>query len=68
MTTISIAYEVSEEKFQQISQMVADQEIRNVNFNGEDFQIERGDFTGIDGDEYSHVELMSAIQTIIAGY
>lgn len=65
MTTISIAYEVSEEKFQQISQLVADQEISNVDFNGEDFQIERGDFTSIDKDDAEYVTLLNKINDII---
>ena len=68
MTTISIAYEVSEEKFQQIAQMVADEEIRNVNFNGEDFQLERGDFTSIDKEDAEYVALMNKINNIILGY
>lgn len=68
MTTISIAYDVSEEKFQQIAKMVADEEIRNVNFNGEDFSLERGDFTSIDKDDAEYVVLMKKINNIILGY
>jgi hypothetical protein len=65
MTTISIAYEVSEEKFQQISQMVADQEIHNVNFNGEDLEVARGDFTCIDKDDAEYIVLLNKINDII---
>ena len=68
MTTISIAYDVSEEKFQQIAQMVADEEIRNVNFNGEDFSIERADFTCIDKEDAEYVVLLNKINHIIRGY
>jgi hypothetical protein len=68
MTTITIAYEVPADKFQAIQQMVSQEEVRNVNFNGEDFNVERGDFTSIDSEEAEHVVLLGKVQDIIHGY
>lgn len=68
MTTIIIAYEVSNDKVETIKTMVESQQIHNVNFNGEEFTIERGDFTSIDKDEAEHIKLLNKIQDIIQGY
>ncbi|SVM42915.1 hypothetical protein [Klebsiella pneumoniae] len=68
MTTITIAHEVSNDKVETIKTMVESQQIHNVNFNGEEFTIERGDFTSIDKDEAEHVKLLNKIQDIIHGY
>lgn len=68
MTTISIAYEVSEDKFQQIEQLVAAEEVSNVNFNGEDFSVERSDFTSIEKEDAEYVILLGKINEIINGY
>ncbi|WP_456309790.1 hypothetical protein [Serratia proteamaculans] len=67
MTTITIAYEVSQEKLQQIEQLVAAEEIHNVNFNGEDFSVGRGDFTSIDKEDADYLILLSKINEIING-
>lgn len=67
MTTISIAYEVPVDKFQQIEDLVSAEEIHNVNFNGEDFSVERGDFTSIDNDDAEYVILLGKINQIIVG-
>ena len=68
MTTITIAYEVSAEKFQTIAALVEEQQTHNVNFNGEEISIERGDFTQIDEDGAEYVQLLNKIQDIILGY
>ncbi len=68
MTTITIAYDVSNDKVETIKTMLESQQIHNVNFNGEEFSIERGDFTSIDKDEAEHVKLLNKIQGIIHGY
>lgn len=69
MTTITIAHEVSADKVEAIQQMLNHEEINNVNFNGENFTVERGDFTSIDSDDDAqYVVLLGKIQDIILGY
>lgn len=68
MTTITIAYEVSTAKLQAITNMVEEEQTHNVNFNGEEFSIERGDFTQIDKDDAEYVQLLNKIQDVILGY
>lgn len=68
MTTITIAYEVSADKVQAIQNMVNQEQMRNANFNGETFKIERGDFTSIDKDDAEYVILLGKAQDIILGY
>lgn len=68
MTTITIAYEVSNEKVQSIKSLVEKEQIHNANFNGEQFVIERGDFTCIDKDDAEYVKLFRKIQDIVNGY
>lgn len=68
MTTITIAYEVSADKFQQIEQLVASEEIHNISFNGEEFSVERGDFTAVDKEDADYVILLAKINEIIHGY
>ena len=68
MTTITIAYEVSTAKLQAITNLVEEEQAHNVNFNGEEFAIERGDFTQIDKDDAEYVQLLNKIQNIILGY
>jgi hypothetical protein len=68
MTTITIAYDVSTEKTEAIKSMVDQEQTQNVNFNGEIFTIERGDFTSIDKDDAEYVILLGKVQDIIHGY
>ncbi|AYH33243.1 hypothetical protein F6Q07_22020 [Pectobacterium parmentieri] len=65
MTTITIAYEVSEGAFSKIESLV-DSELTNTSFfSGARISIERGDFTSIDSDDYDYVELLNKINNII---
>ena len=68
MTTITIAHDVSADKVEAIQQMLNHEEINNINFNGEDFAVERGDFTSIDKDDAEYVILLGKIKNIISGY
>ena len=68
MTTITVAYEVSADKVEAIQKMINQEEINNINFNGEDFTVERGDFTSIDKDDAEYVILLGKVQSIINGY
>ncbi|WP_139155975.1 hypothetical protein [Raoultella sp. YJ] len=68
MATITISREVSDEKIEAIQGMLSQEEINNVNFNGEDFTIERGEFTSIDSDDAEYAVLLGKIQDIILGY
>lgn len=67
MTTITISYDVTADKFQQIEQLIASEEINNADFNGEEFNIERGDFTCIDNEEHAYAKLLYKILDIISG-
>ncbi|QPT15208.1 hypothetical protein I6G37_09810 [Serratia rubidaea] len=68
MTTITIAYEVSADKFAEIQSLVESESTNNANHNGEVFNIERGDFTSIDKDDAEYVVLLGKIQDVIHGY
>lgn len=68
MTTITIAYEVSADKFTEIQTMVESEAIHNVNHGGETFNVVRGDFTSIDKDDAEYVVLLGKVQDIIHGY
>ncbi|MEI7177109.1 hypothetical protein [Pectobacterium carotovorum] len=65
MTTITIAYEVSEDAFAQIESMVESELTNTSFFSGARVSIERGDFTSIDSDDYDYVELLNKINSII---
>lgn len=69
MTTIVIAYDVQDDKIKEIERLLNDVAIRDVNWNGVQLEIERGDFTCIPDDESSDaVKLLNKIQEIISGY
>ncbi|MCO6599436.1 hypothetical protein KGY91_18295 [Enterobacter hormaechei] len=69
MTTILIAQEVQEDKIHKIEELLHEVALRDVNFNGVHFEIERGDFTCIPDDESADaVKLLNKIQEIISGY
>ncbi len=69
MTTIVIAHDVQDDKIHKIEELLRDVELRDVNWNGAEFEIERGDFTCIPGDESADaVKLLNKIQEIISGY
>lgn len=68
MTTIQISYDVSDEKLQLIQLYLNDVALRDVNWNGVDFKIERDDFTCIpDNDSVDAVNLLHTIYEIIEG-
>lgn len=65
MTTITIAYEVSNSAFERIESLVERELTHNSVFSGAKIEIERGDFTSIDSDEYDYVSLTHKINDII---
>lgn len=69
MTTITIAHHVSNEAVEEIKSMLNDVAQRDANWNGVSFDIERGDFTCIEGDESADaVKLLKKIDRIITGF
>jgi len=69
MTTIVIAHEVQDDKIHMIEELLHDVALRDVNWSGAKFEIERGDFTCIpDDDSADAVKLLNKIQEIISGY
>ncbi|MFJ5981055.1 hypothetical protein ACIQCX_09065 [Enterobacter cancerogenus] len=69
MTTIVIAHEVQDDKIHMIEELLRDVALRDVNWSGAKFEIERGDFTCIPEDESADaVKLLNKIQEIISGY
>jgi hypothetical protein len=69
MTTIVIANEVQDDKIHKIEELLHDVALRDVNWNGAQFEIERGEFTCIPEDESADaVKLLKKIESIIHGY
>lgn len=68
MATVAIEYGVSKDKVEQIKNLLKTEEKFNVNFNGEVFQIERGDFTEIktESNDASYIQLLNKINNIIS--
>ena len=68
MTTIQIAYEVPADAFAKVEAHLEQVALRDVNWNGADFKIERDDFTCIADDESANaVALLGQIRAIIDG-
>lgn len=68
MTTIHIAYEVSDAAMGRVEALLNEVAERDINWNGADFQIVRDDFTCIPGDESADaVNLLYQIEAAIAG-
>lgn len=68
MTTITIANDVPAHTVAKIQEVLDETALRDVNWNGVNFQIERGDFTYIDNDESTDaVKILHKINDIIAG-
>lgn len=66
MATITISYDVPDSKAEEIESMLAETALRDVNWNGAEFVVERGDFTCIDGcDEVDGAKLLMAINDIV---
>lgn len=69
MTTITIANEVSAQAVAKIRELLDDVALRDINWNGAEFQLERGDFTCIENDDsHEAALLLRKIDDIIAGY
>lgn len=68
---IQIDYDVSDEAVARVQQLLDDTALRDVDFNGAEFSIERGDCTMVvdDGkyDQYDTLRLFQAVQAAIAG-
>lgn len=68
MTTIQIAYDVDAKKVQLIEAHLNEVALRDINWNGADFQIERADFTCIPDEESADaVQLLHTIFDIVRG-
>lgn len=68
MTTIQIAYEVNAAAVARVEALLAEVALRDVNWNGADFQIKRDDFTCIpDNESANAVALLHRINRAISG-
>ena len=67
MTTLSIAYNVSDETVATIKSHLDDVALRNSNWNGAKFQILRDDYTSISNDDAESIILLHEIFNIING-
>ena len=68
MTTVQIAYEVPAAVVAKIAAHLDDVALRDINWNGTEFQIERDDFTCIaDDDSAEAASLLREINDIISG-
>lgn len=68
MTTIQIAYEVPAATVAKIETHLAETALRDINWNGVKFKIERDDFTCIANDDSADaVSLLHEINSIIRG-
>lgn len=69
MTIVQIAYEVPAETVAKIEAHLAEVALKDINWNGADFKIERDDFTCIPDDESADaVSLLIEINRIISGH
>lgn len=67
-TTIQIAHDVSDATIAKIEANLATQVLRNSNWNGVNFRVERDDYTCIpDNDSDEAVALLHEISAIIMG-
>jgi len=65
-TLIQIAYEVPDETVTRIETMLHDTALRDINWNGAEFKVERDDFTCIPNDESANaIRLLDHINQII---
>ena len=67
MTMIHIAYEVPSATLARIETHLAQVALRDVNWNGDEFRIERDDYTCIADDSAAAVSLLGQINCIISG-
>lgn len=67
MTTIKLAYEVTNEAAARVAAMLDDVAMTDPSWNGADFLIERDDFTCIAGEEsYDAAALLSRVHAAIS--
>lgn len=67
MTTITLAYEVNAAAVARVQRLLDDVALRDPNWNGAEFRIDRDEFTSIDGcDEISGAILLNRVQQAIA--
>ena len=67
MTKIQIAYEVPADKVEEIREHLDEVAMRDPNWNGAEFDIERDEYTCIPDDSADAVRLFAQIQRIIDG-
>jgi protein tyrosine/serine phosphatase len=66
-TIINISYDVNDETVTRIEEHLENVALRDVNWNGANFEIERDEFTSIEDDSYDAARLLNEIQAIIDG-
>ena len=68
MTKIEIAYEVDAAAVERVKAMLGEVAVRDINFNGEEFEVVRGDFTCIpDNDDPKYIPIYHAVMREIEG-
>lgn len=66
MTTIKIAYEVSQDKFEAVKAACDNEILKNPNFSGDVFEYERDDYTEIEGeDNLKNAELFAVVSAVL---
>ena len=70
MTTIKIAYDVSDDAVARVESALNDVLLHDANWSGAEFKIERDEYTWIEGDESHNAAslLHSVIQPAISGF
>ena len=67
-TTIYVAEHVSATAFSRVQALAEQTSLRDVNWNGATINVERGDFTCVEGsDELRDTILLNAVDRAIAG-
>ena len=68
MTTIQIAYTESKEAVARVESLLEQIAMRDPNWNGAEFEIERADYTCIPNDDsHDAVRLLNKIQSALQG-
>ena len=66
--TISISHDAPAADFKRVEDLAAEVSLRDVNFNGDDIRVERGDFTCVDdADEVRGTQLLQRVYAAIEG-
>lgn len=66
MITIHIEDSASQEAVDRVRAHLDEVVLRDINFNGAEFEIERDDFTWIDAEGYDAAALLNNVQRILS--